>query len=141
MLAGRRAYAPARTHDNVSDAPGDQRACRCWFERHTNRNGSRLLNLDRTQVATTIHSPGRVGFTLPYSWLGPNTLLTALKTDADFRDQLLPSRARIARLLKQEGVTRRYQPHHDFIQPPRVPLSTPHQEGKWTRKGSCEWKG
>lgn len=38
---------------------------------------------------------------------GPNTLLVALKTDAAFRDQLLPSRAQIARLLKQAGLTRR----------------------------------
>ena len=59
---------------------------------------------------------------------GPNTLLAALKMDADFRDQPLPSRARIARLLKQAGLTRRDPPHHDLIQPRRVPLSTPHQE-------------
>src|SRR5712691_489973 len=32
---------------------------------------------------------------------GPNTLLAALKTDAHWRDQPLPSRARIATLLKQ----------------------------------------
>ena len=59
---------------------------------------------------------------------GPNTLLAALKTDTYWRDQPLPSRARIATLLKQAGLTRRYQPHHDLIQPPRVPLTNPHQE-------------
>ena len=60
---------------------------------------------------------------------GPNTLLAALKTHVYWPDQPLPSRARIAALLKQAGLTRRYQPHHDLIQPPRVPLSSPHQ--KW----------
>ena len=49
---------------------------------------------------------------------GPVALLVALKTDADFRDQPLPSRAQIARLLKQAGLTRRYQPHNDLVQPP-----------------------
>jgi len=64
---------------------------------------------------------------------GPTTLLAALKTDAPFRDQPLPSRAQIARLLKQAGLTRRYQPHHDLSQPPQVPLSTPHQEWQMMR--------
>jgi transposase len=36
-----------------------------------------------------------------YPGWGPNTLLAALKTHANFRDQPLPSRARIATLLKQ----------------------------------------
>src|SRR5919109_4801853 len=51
---GRRPYAPTRTNEHVSDAPRDQRVCRCGFERYPNRNGSRLLSLDGTQVATTI---------------------------------------------------------------------------------------
>src|SRR6266487_4571660 len=59
---------------------------------------------------------------------GPATLLTTLKTDSFWRDQPRPRRAEIGRLLKQAGLTRRYQPHHDLSQPPRVPLSTPHQE-------------
>ena len=59
---------------------------------------------------------------------GPTTLLTALKMDASWADQPLPSRAQIARLLKQTGLTRRYQPHHDLIQPPRTQLTSPHQE-------------
>jgi transposase InsO family protein len=66
---------------------------------------------------------------------GPNTLLAALKTDPSWRDQPLPSRARIATLLKQAGLTRRYQPHHDLIQLPRVPLSSPHQEWQMDAQG------
>ena len=55
--------------------------------------------------------------TLHPGW-GPNTLLAALKTEAYWCNQPLPSRAQIARLLKQAGLTRRYQPHHDLPQPP-----------------------
>ncbi len=78
--------------------------------------------------------------TLHPGW-GPNTLLTALKTEADFRDQPLPSRARIATLLKQAGLTRRYQPHRDLTQPPRVPLSTPHQEWQMDAQGIMRVEG
>jgi transposase len=66
---------------------------------------------------------------------GPNTLLAALQTNTSWRDQRLPSRAHIARLLKQAGLTRRYQPHHDLIQPPRVPLTDPHQEWQMDAQG------
>src|SRR6266566_1457512 len=58
MVTGRRAYATARTNDDVSDTPGDQRVCGCWFERHTDRNSSRLLRVDGTQVAATRQAAG-----------------------------------------------------------------------------------
>jgi transposase InsO family protein len=66
---------------------------------------------------------------------GPDTLLAALKTDAAFRNQPLPSRARIATLLKQAGLTRHYQRHHDLPQPPRTSASTPHQEWQMDAQG------
>lgn len=72
---------------------------------------------------------------------GPATLLAALKTDACWADQPLPSRAQIARLLKQVGLTRRYQPHHDLPQPPRVSLSTPHQEWQMDAQGIMRVEG
>ncbi len=72
---------------------------------------------------------------------GPATLLTTLKTDQHWQDQPLPSRARIARLLKQQELTRRYQPHHDLIQPPRVPLNTPHQEWQMDAQGIMRVEG
>ena len=79
--------------------------------------------------------------TLHPGW-GPATLLVALKTDSSFRDQPLPSRARIATLLKHAGLTRRYQPHHDLIQPPQVPLISPHQEWQMdAASASCGSKG
>jgi transposase len=72
---------------------------------------------------------------------GPATLRIALKADERWRNQPLPSRARIAILLKQAGLTRRYQPHHDLIQLPRVPLNTPHQEWQMDAQGIMRVQG
>ena len=70
---------------------------------------------------------------------GPATLLATLQLDAYWCHQSLPSRAQIARLLKQAGLTRRYQPHHDLTQPPRTPLTAPHQE--WQMDAACDHAG
>jgi hypothetical protein len=142
------------------------RVCRCWPGRHPNCRAGWLLNLDGTQMATTIDAPGPCRLQIAYrpsdhgsvsrpfpkklqeailhlrkhhpGW-GPNTLLTALKRDGDFRNQPLPSRACMARLLKQAGLTRRYQPHHDLLQPPRMSPNTPHQEWQMdAASASCE---
>src|SRR5436305_4290383 len=72
---------------------------------------------------------------------GPATLLATLKMDAYWCDQPLPSRAQIARLLKQAGLTRRYQPHHDLIQPPRTQLTSPHQEWQMDAQGIMRGDG
>src|SRR5260370_3899424 len=72
---------------------------------------------------------------------GPVTLLAELKMDDCWRDQPLPSRARIATLLKQAGLTRRYLPHNDLLQPPRVSLSTPHQEWQMDAQGIMRVEG
>ena len=72
---------------------------------------------------------------------GPATLLAALKADERWRDQPLPSRARIATLLKQAGLTRRYQPHHDLIQPPRTRPADPHQEWQMDAQGITRVEG
>jgi transposase InsO family protein len=78
--------------------------------------------------------------TLHPGW-GPSTLLAALKTDAYWCDQSLPSRAQIARLLKQAGLTRRYQPHHDLPQPPPTEPRTPHQEWQMDAQGIMRVEG
>jgi transposase InsO family protein len=78
--------------------------------------------------------------TLHPGW-GPATLLVALKTDANFRDQPLPSRVQLARLLKQAGLTRRYQPHHDLNQPPRTSPTIPHQEWQVDAQGIMRVEG
>jgi transposase InsO family protein len=72
---------------------------------------------------------------------GPDTLLTALKTDAAWADQPLPSRAQVARLLKHTGLTRRYQPHHDLLQPPQASLTNPHQEWQMDAQGIMRVEG
>src|SRR6266851_691978 len=59
---------------------------------------------------------------------GPDTLLTALEMDPSFAAHPLPSRAQLARLLNRAGLTRRYQPHLDLIQPAQSLLTDPHQE-------------
>jgi putative transposase len=72
---------------------------------------------------------------------GPATLLATLKMDSYWRDQPLPSRARIGMLLKQVGLTRRYQPHSDLLQPPRASVSTPHQEWQMDAQGIMRVEG
>jgi len=72
---------------------------------------------------------------------GPDSLLTALKTDACWADHPLPSRAQLARLLKHAGLTRRYQPHHDLIQPARASLTEPHQEWQMDAQGMMRVEG
>jgi transposase len=78
--------------------------------------------------------------TLHPGW-GPATILVALKTDAYWCGQPLPSRAQIARLLKQAGLTRHYQPHHDLPQPPHTSASTPHQEWQMDAQGIMRVQG
>jgi hypothetical protein len=72
---------------------------------------------------------------------GPTTLLTALEMDHRWQTRPLPSRARIALVLKEAGLTRRYQPHHDLPQPPRTQLSTPHQEWQMDAQGIIRVEG
>src|SRR6266566_1212216 len=72
---------------------------------------------------------------------GPTTLVVTLKMDASWSDQPLPSRACIARLLKQAGLTRRYQPHHDLPQPPHLSPNTPHQEWQMDAQGIMRVEG
>ncbi len=72
---------------------------------------------------------------------GPDTLLTALKMDPCWADHVLPSRAQLARLLKHAGLTRRYQPHHDLIQPAQTSLTDPHQEWQLDAQGVMRVEG
>ena len=61
----------------------------------------------------------------PHPGWGPDTLLTALKLDPGTASRPLKSRAQLARLLKHAGLTRRYQPHHDLMQPAQSLLDSP----------------
>jgi hypothetical protein len=61
--------------------------------------------------------------------------------DAHRADQRLPSRAEIARLIKYVSLMRRYQPHHDLLQPPRTEPRTPHQEWQMDAQGIMRVEG
>jgi hypothetical protein len=49
--------------------------------------------------------------------------------------------AHLARLLKQAGLTRRSQLHHDLLQPPRASPSAPHQEWQIDAQGIIRVEG
>src|SRR5690242_9645313 len=59
---------------------------------------------------------------------GADTLLAELRVDTRFQDLPLPSRSRVAALLKAAKLTRRYQQHSDLPQPKALPEGTPHDE-------------
>jgi hypothetical protein len=56
---------------------------------------------------------------------GSDTLLAELRVDPHWADQVLPSRSRIAALLKAANLTRRYQPHSELPTPTLQPQGTP----------------
>jgi transposase InsO family protein len=56
-------------------------------------------------------------------------------------DHALPSRAQLARQLKHAGLTRRYQPHHDLLQPAQSALDSPHQEWQMDAQGAMRVDG
>ena len=59
---------------------------------------------------------------------GPNTLLAELRVDPRWADHRLPSRSRIAALLKAENLTRRYQKLSPLPTPPTQSEGAPHDE-------------
>jgi hypothetical protein len=52
---------------------------------------------------------------------GADTILAELRTDPLWADYQLPSRARIAALVGQANLTRRYNRHTDLPEPVAVP--------------------
>ena len=72
---------------------------------------------------------------------GPDTLLAELRVDPRWADQALPSRSRIAALLKATNLTRRYQPHSELPTPPLQPQGTPHDEWELDAQGSMHVAG
>jgi transposase InsO family protein len=67
---------------------------------------------------------------------GPDTLLAELRVDPRWADQPLPSRSRIAALLKASKLTRRYQYHSDLPAPPPQPVGAPHDEWELDAQGA-----
>lgn len=126
--------------------------CSVWTVRKWRRRGQ---NQGRTSLTSRMGRPttGPLG-TLPVSirdailhlrrthpgW-GPDTLLAELRVDPRWADYSLPSRSRIAALLKAAKLTRRYQPHSDLPAPPRQPEGVPHDEWELDAQGSMHVAG
>jgi len=66
---------------------------------------------------------------------GPDTILIALRSDATWEKQALPSRSRVAAFLKHAGLTRRYQKHAELPQPPHQEPEAAHQEWQMDAQG------
>src|SRR5205814_5793097 len=66
---------------------------------------------------------------------GPTTLLAELLVDPRWTDRSLPSRSRIAALLKAEKLTRDYQKHSELPAPPIQPEGAPHDEWELDAQG------
>ncbi len=72
---------------------------------------------------------------------GPDTLLAELRLDPVWADQPLPSRARVAALLKAAKLTRRYQRHSDLPAPPPQSDAAPHDEWELDAQGHMPVEG
>jgi hypothetical protein len=72
---------------------------------------------------------------------GPDTILIALRADATWKHQPLPSRSRVAAFLKHTGLTRRYQRHAELPQPPRQVPEAAHQEWQMDAQGALHVEG
>jgi transposase len=77
-------------------------------------------------VSTEMRETIRVWRTAHPGW-GPDTLRAELARAPRFAGQKIPSRASIARYLKVEGLSRRYEKHRDLPQPTRHPVQAPHE--------------
>jgi putative transposase len=72
---------------------------------------------------------------------GPDTLLAELRVDPGFADHQLPSRSRIAALLKAEKLTRRYQKQSDLPTSPIQLEGAPHDEWELDApSAACTWR-
>jgi hypothetical protein len=72
---------------------------------------------------------------------GPDTLLAELHVDERWRDTPLPSRSRVAALLKAAKLAPRYQHHTDLPQPKALPEGAPHDEWELDAQGSMKVDG
>ena len=72
---------------------------------------------------------------------GSDTLLAELRVDPRWADQPLPSRSRIAALLKAAKLTRRYQPHSELPTPPPQSDGAPHDTWELDAQGSMHVAG
>ena len=72
---------------------------------------------------------------------GPTTILAELRRDASWASSRLPSRARIAAFLRQEGLSRPYHKRRALPQPSPSCATAPHDEWQLDAQGACEVAG
>jgi transposase len=72
---------------------------------------------------------------------GPETIRIELGQDKRFKGHHIPSRARIAAFLKQEGLTRRYERHNELSQPPPKTATMAHEEWELDAQGVVKVDG
>lgn len=70
-----------------------------------------------------------------YPGWGPQTLRVEVAKDARFAGLKIPSRARMAAYLKEQGKVRRYERHQDMPEPPAPLVQRPHQEWEMDAQG------
>jgi transposase len=66
---------------------------------------------------------------------GPQTLRLEIAKDVRFAGLKIPSRARIAAYLKEQGKVRKYERHEDLPEPQAQPVQRPHQEWEMDAQG------
>ena len=66
---------------------------------------------------------------------GPQTLRLEIAKDVRFADLKIPSRARIAAYLQEQGKVRKYERHEDLPEPQEQPIQRPHQEWEMDAQG------
>jgi transposase InsO family protein len=72
---------------------------------------------------------------------GPDTILAELRVDPCWTDQPLPSRSRVAALLKAATLTRRYQRHSELPEAKPALEGTPHDEWELDAQGAMHVAG
>ncbi|MGK7911062.1 MAG: DDE-type integrase/transposase/recombinase [Synechococcus sp.] len=72
---------------------------------------------------------------------GADSILVSLRLDEGWDASELPSRSRVAFLLKQEGLTRPYKHQSPLLQPKPQPVEHPHQEWQLDAKGKTTVAG
>jgi transposase InsO family protein len=71
----------------------------------------------------------------------PDTILAELRVDPCWADQALPSRSRIAVLLKAAKLSRRYQRHTDLPESKPLPEGAPHDQWELDAQGTMPVDG
>src|SRR5436190_6353687 len=126
--------------------------CSVWAVRKWRRRGQQQ---GRTGLTSQMGRPSRGALsTIPtemrecilhlrrtHPGWGPTTLLAELRVDPCWKDQPLPSRSRIAALLKTEKLTRGYQKHSELPSPAIQPQGKPHDEWELDAQGRMHVAG